>query len=135
MGKKKPYAYCTICEKEISKPKRKSMDSMYYTVWILIIIASIGFAIIPLLIYQFIMKKKIFCPNCDSKLVFYSTPEESPAPKTQIEQILKTIENESKENEEGEQGEELMFCPFCQKEITKHAEFCPNCGVNLTEEK
>ena len=133
MGKKKPYAYCTTCEKEISKPKRKSMDSMYYTVWILIIIASIGFAIIPLLIYQFIIKKKIFCPYCDSILVFYSTPEESPEPKKQIERILKTIETEKKEKEEGETDEDYMFCPFCQKEITKQAEFCPNCGINLKE--
>ena len=131
MGKKKPYAYCTTCEKEISKPQRKSMDNMYYTVWILIIIASIGFAIIPLLIYQFIIKKKIFCPNCDSILVFYSTPEESPEPKTQIERILKTIETEKKEKEEGETDEDYMFCPFCQKEITKQAEFCPNCGSKV----
>jgi hypothetical protein len=133
MGKKKPYSYCTTCEKEIPKPSRKSMDSMYYTVWVLVIIASIGFALIPLLIYQFIIKKKIYCPTCDSKLVFYSTPEESPAPKTQIERIIQTIETETKETEEDELDEEYTFCPFCQKEITKQAEFCPNCGVSLTE--
>ncbi|MFX1315091.1 MAG: zinc ribbon domain-containing protein [Promethearchaeota archaeon] len=130
---KKPYAYCSQCEKEISKPKRKSMDKMYYTVWILGIIASLGLAAIGLLIYQFVIKKKIYCPHCESKLTFYRSREESPDSKVQIERILKTIEVEKKEKENREREEDYIFCPYCQKEITKKAEFCPNCGSNLNE--
>lgn len=140
MGKKKHYAYCPECEREILNPKRKAMDKMYYTVWVLIIIASIGFAVIPLLIYQFIVKKKIFCPYCNSELILYNFPEESPEPKTQIERILKTIEMEKKEKEDHEPqeqhepDEEYTFCPFCQKELTKQTKICPNCGTHLNGE-
>lgn len=137
MGKKKHYAYCPECEREILNPKRKSMDKMYYTIWVLIILASMGFAVIPLLIYRFIVNKNFFCPNCDSKLIFYNSPEESPEPKTQIERILKTIEMEKKEKEEHEPekpDEEYIFCPFCQKELTKQTKVCPNCGTRLNGE-
>jgi uncharacterized paraquat-inducible protein A len=133
MEKKKKFAYCNHCEKEIANPKRKPLDSMYYTLALLLIISSLGFAIIPLLIYYFYIRKKIYCPYCESVLEFYSSPDESPDPRSEISRVLKQIEIEKEERELVNTSESQFFCPYCQKEITKNADFCPNCGVNLKE--
>jgi uncharacterized paraquat-inducible protein A len=133
MEKKKKFAYCNHCKKEILKPKRKSLDSMHYTLVLLLIITSLGFAIIPLLIYNFYIRKKIYCPYCDSELKFYSSPDESPDAKKQIVRVLKQIEREKEERVLVDQNDQQFFCPYCQKEISENEDFCPNCGVNLKE--
>jgi hypothetical protein len=127
MDRIKKFAYCDNCEKEIFKPKRKAMESMYYNVWILAIIASLGFAIIPFLIYRYIVLKKKFCPHCQSTLEFYMTREEIPEPKAQIARILQAIEQEKEEKEE------VINCPYCQEEISNQISICPNCGGSLKE--
>ncbi|MEJ2251118.1 MAG: hypothetical protein P8Y97_15875 [Candidatus Lokiarchaeota archaeon] len=65
MSKKKmdKHAFCPKCLKEV-KPKRKKLDNFNYQLWIIIIISSLGFAIIPLLIYYFFIRKKKYCPKC-----------------------------------------------------------------------
>jgi RNA polymerase-binding transcription factor DksA len=130
---KKKFAYCNQCEKEISNPKRKPLDSMHYTIALLLVISSLGFAIIPLLVYYFYIRKKIYCPNCESILEFYSSPDKSPDPKKQINRVLKQIEVEKQERELVNKIEPQFFCPYCQKEISENADSCPNCGVNLKE--
>jgi len=128
--KKFTYAYCDRCEKEV-RPKRKSMDGMDINVWILIFIFSLGFGVIPFLIYRYIYLKKNLCPICYSQVDFYNSPEEIPEPKSQIIRILKSIEDEKKLGESKEV--DLIFCPFCQKVIAKHLDICSNCGSSFEE--
>ncbi|UCC20739.1 MAG: zinc ribbon domain-containing protein [Promethearchaeota archaeon] len=124
MGKN--YLYCTNCNKEIFKAKRKSIDSMYFNVWILTIISSLGFALVPFIIYRYFILKKNICPNCQNRLEFYGSREDFPDPKAQITRIVQTIEQEKKE-------EEGINCPFCKETINNQEEICPNCGASLKE--
>ncbi|MFW9873814.1 MAG: hypothetical protein ACFFG0_11970 [Candidatus Thorarchaeota archaeon] len=125
MGKN--FAYCTSCNKEIFNPKRKSMDSMYYNVWILTIISSLGFALVPFLIYRYIILRKNLCPICQNKLQFYNSREDFPEPKAEITRILQTIEQEKREREES------INCPYCKETISYQEEICPNCGSSIKE--
>ncbi|MFX0139185.1 MAG: hypothetical protein ACFFDN_36420 [Candidatus Hodarchaeota archaeon] len=128
MGKNKNFAYCNNCEKEIFRPKRKSIDSMYYNVWILAIVSSLGFALVPFLIYRYVILKKDICPYCQNQLNFYRTHEEIPEPKAQIARILQTIEQQRRDEEA-----EKFYCPYCQQEMNKQEEVCSNCGASLKE--
>ncbi len=128
MGIYKRFAYCNNCEKEILRPRRRSMESMYYNVWILTIISSLGFALVPFLIYRFVILKKNICPTCKNRVDFYRSREEFPEPKAQITRILQTIEQEKAEKEE------IINCPYCQEEISNQEIKCPNCGTFLKEE-
>jgi len=128
MGKNKKFAYCNNCDKEIFKPIRKSMDSMYYNVWILAIFSSLGFAIPPFLIYRYIILKKDICPYCRNQLNFYSSREEIPEPRAEIARIIQSIEQEKRDIEE-----EKVYCPYCQQEMNKIEDICPNCGASLKE--
>ncbi len=122
----KKFAYCNICEKEILKPRRKSIENMYINIWILAIISSLGFALIPFLIYRYIISKKVICPNCKNQLDLYNSHEKIPDPKVQINRILQAIEDEKKE-------ENKVYCPYCKQEILEEVEICPSCGANLIE--
>ena len=128
MGKNKNFAYCNNCEKEIFRPKRKSIDSMYYNVWILAIVSSLGFALVPFLIYRYVILKKEICPYCQKQLDFYSSREEIPEPRALIARIIQTIEQEKRDIEE-----EKVYCPYCQQEMNKQEDICPNCGASLKE--
>jgi len=127
MGKNRRFAYCTNCEKEIYTPKRKSFDSMYYNIWILVIIASLGFGIIAFLVYHYGITKKNLCPNCQNQLEFYSSREEIPEPKAEIARILQTIEQEKQLRNNS------AICPYCQEEISSKDLVCPKCGASLKE--
>jgi hypothetical protein len=99
---------------------------MYYNVWILTIISSLGIALIPFLIYRYFYIKKNICPTCKNKVNFYKTREEFPDPKAEITRILQTIEEERIE-------EENLNCPYCQEEISAQEIKCPSCGASLKE--
>ncbi|MFX1389205.1 MAG: LITAF-like zinc ribbon domain-containing protein [Promethearchaeota archaeon] len=129
MGNKKKFAYCNNCEKEILTPKRRSIDSMYYNVWILTIISSLGFAFIPFLVYRYVVLRKNLCSTCYNKLKFYRSRDEIPEPKAEIRRILQTIEQEKQEKDE------TKICSFCQEAVSYKEEICPNCGSILKEEK
>ena len=124
------YAYCDNCEKEVN-PKRKPIEGMYVNVWILIIISSLGFGIIPFLIYRYFILKKNLCSICNSQVEFFASLDELPEPKSQIIRILKTIEEE-KESKEAKETDS-KFCPYCQKGINIHLDICPYCGSSLKE--
>ena len=128
MEKSQTFAYCDHCEREIENPKRKTIEGMYLNIWILCIFASLGFALIPFLIYRYIISKKTVCPFCQNQLEFYNSREEIPEPKAQIARILQTIDQEKKEKDANK-----MYCQYCQQEINTQDEICPNCGVNLKE--
>ncbi|MFX1567973.1 MAG: zinc ribbon domain-containing protein [Promethearchaeota archaeon] len=126
MHTNKKFAYCSNCEKEIFKPKRKSIENMYINIWILAIISSLGFAIIPFLIYRFLILKRNICPNCKNELNIYNSHEEIPDPKAQINRIVQSIENEKRDKEK-------TYCPYCKQEVLEKAEICPSCGADLME--
>ncbi|MFX1378065.1 MAG: hypothetical protein ACFFA4_03140 [Promethearchaeota archaeon] len=124
---KKKFFYCENCEKEILKPKRKPIDSMYYNVWILTIISSLGFALIPFLIYHYLILKRNLCPICQHRLEFYNSREEFPEPRAQIARILQSIEDEKAR-------EELrIICPYCREDVNTQESICPNCGSTIKE--
>ncbi|MFW9952173.1 MAG: hypothetical protein ACFFKA_18790 [Candidatus Thorarchaeota archaeon] len=124
---RKNFAYCNHCEKEILKPKRRAMDSMYYNIWILTIISSLGIALIPFLIYRYVILKRKICPTCHHKLEFYKSKEDFPEPKAQIARILQTIEQEKTEKEKS------IICPYCREEIKNYETTCPSCGSTIKE--
>jgi len=126
MEKSQIFVYCDNCEREIENPKRKAIEGMYLNIWILCIFASLGFALIPFLIYRYIISKKTVCPFCQNQLDFYNSREEIPEPKALIARILQTIEQEKKDVNK-------LYCQYCQQEISIQDEICPNCGVNLKE--
>ena len=125
MGKN--FAYCDNCEKEILKPKRRTMDNMYYNVWILTIISSLGIALVPFLIYRYVILKRKLCPTCQNRLDYYNSQEEFPEPRAQIARILQTIDQEKTEKEE------RIICPYCQEEILNQGTVCPICGTTIKE--
>ncbi len=121
------FAYCKTCEKEVLKPIRRAMNSMYYNVWIVTIISSFGFALIPFLIYRYFILKKKNCPTCKNKIDFYNSKEEIPEPRAQIARILQAIEQEKSEKDE------MITCPYCQEEISNREIVCPICGTTIKE--
>lgn len=127
MGKNRRFAYCNNCEKEINKPKRKSFDSMYYNIWILVIISSLGFGIIAFLIYHYVIIRKNLCPYCQNQLDFYKSREDIPEPKAEINRILQTIEQEK------QLRNNIANCPFCQEIISSRDSICPKCGASLKQ--
>ena len=124
---RKKFAFCPTCEKEVLKPRRRAMNDMYFNVWILTIISSIGFALIPFLIYRFFILKKRICPTCKSRIEFYNSKEDFPDPKTQINRILRTIEQEQSEKDN------KINCPYCQEKINSQEPICPICGTTIQE--
>jgi uncharacterized protein with PIN domain len=125
MGNK--FAFCSNCNKEIFKAKRRAMNDMYFNVWILTIISSLGVALIPFLIYRYLFLKKKICPTCKNRIEFYKSKEEFPDPKTQITRILQTIEQEKSEKDD------TITCPYCQEEISIQETICPICGTTIKE--
>ena len=126
MHKIKKFAYCNNCEKEILNPKRKAIDSMYINIWILTIICSLGFALIPFLIYRYALLKRNVCPYCQNQLNLYNSHEEIPDPKAQITRILQSIEDEKREKDK-------LYCPYCKQEIMKEVKICTSCGADLKQ--
>jgi hypothetical protein len=125
MGKR--LGYCKVCEKEVLKPRRRAMNDMYFNVWILTIISSLGFALIPFLIYRYLILKKKNCPSCKNKISFYNSKEDFPDPKAQINRIIQTIHQEQSEKDN------KISCPYCQEEISNQEYICPICGTTIKE--
>ncbi|MFX0021727.1 MAG: hypothetical protein ACFE9S_05335 [Candidatus Hermodarchaeota archaeon] len=124
---RKKFSFCPVCEREVLKPRRRAMNDMYFNVWILTIISSLGFALIPFLIYRYFLLKKKVCPTCKNKVDFYNSKEDFPDPKTQITRILQTIEQEQSEKDN------KISCPYCQEEISNQEAICPICGTIIQE--
>jgi preprotein translocase subunit SecF len=101
---KSQYRYCNTCKKGIENPIKKPIDSMEKSIWIIIILSTLGLGIIPFLIYQYGMKERNYCPECQSKLQISDKPFEEPKkaekakPKTPKEKVLAKVE----EKEEAE---------------------------------
>ena len=118
------YPYCKTCRKPV-KPKRKIESDLYYHIWIMAIIASLGFLLPIFLIYHYHYKKKMYCGYCFNKIKFYDNPNKFPGSKAQLERIIEEIESEKTD---------IILCEFCHEEIDKKSLTCPYCGARLQKE-
>ncbi|MBD3254597.1 MAG: hypothetical protein GF383_05865 [Candidatus Lokiarchaeota archaeon] len=138
------YAYCEYCEKEINYPVKKSMDSLEKTIWIIIALATLGIGLIAFLIYNKYVRKKRYCPTCESKLIFSENAFEKPKEieyLTKKEQIIakasgkKTSPKPQKIVKETppkeEQEKETIICPYCGAFIDDKSERCRYCHAKL----
>jgi endogenous inhibitor of DNA gyrase (YacG/DUF329 family) len=144
---KEKVAYCPNCRKPIEKPKREKYEGFHLHIIILIIISTLGFALIPFLIYHFFIRPKKFCPDCGKRVDFYDSPEDFPPPKIPPHNLLERVERERKEKEEREKlfqentkrpspirETEYIKCPNCSRRIEKESLICEYCGVDLSKE-
>ncbi|MFX1495573.1 MAG: hypothetical protein ACFFBZ_14915, partial [Promethearchaeota archaeon] len=67
------YAYCNVCKKEIDDPVRKPLETSKKTVWIIVIVATLGIAALIYAIY-YANRPKNYCPTCFSELKFSKKP-------------------------------------------------------------
>lgn len=137
MGRIK-YAYCRVCKKEVSNPVKKSMDSMQKNVWIVIMIATLGIAVVAYLFYNAFIRKKNYCPNCETKLVYSKEPFEKPKEisekkkkkLTTKEQVLEKVEVKKVKEKKAKLEkleEDTIICPYCGERIEKDVDKCPYC--------
>ncbi len=140
MGKKTLKAfYCESCQQKIMNPKRKPMESIYKQIWFIIILATLGFAVIALVVYVYLIKKKKYCPNCGAVLKISeklpgTTPKELEVkPLAEQLRVERILEQKSKaEKESGELSKpNMMYCPFCGSEILKTSRKCPYCSTEI----
>jgi len=134
-------AYCKYCKKEIETPVKKPLKTTEKIIWVIIILGTLGIGLIPFLIYHFGMKKKQFCPNCNSKLRIIHVEEKQLeqeeqkvlTPKEKVMEKAKSKSQNQREKKEGEKkGEEdKAFCPFCGNEIGKDISTCPYCQTAI----
>ncbi|MFX0073904.1 MAG: hypothetical protein ACFE96_00570 [Candidatus Hermodarchaeota archaeon] len=137
------YAYCKVCDKEVTKPIRMPMETFQKVIWVILSIASIGIgAIIFAIIYA--KKKKVHCPTCRTKVQFSSEPhvkaKEEEEPLTARERVLKKagkvkekkerVEKETPTREE-EEDKDQTFCPYCGEDIEAGIGRCPYCHSSL----
>lgn len=137
------YAYCSVCKKEIGNPVRKPLETSKKTVWIIVIVATVGIAALIYAIY-YANRQKTYCPTCFSQLKFSKEPfvkeeekEEEAIPLTAKEKVLKKAgkeikrrkkEKEVRLEEEGEEfTEDKSFCPYCGEDVKPDAKKCPYC--------
>lgn len=137
------YAYCKVCEKEVSKPVRMPMETFQKVEWVILSIATVGIgAIIFAIIYA--NRKKVHCPTCRTKVVFSSEPYVKPKeeePLTAREKVLKKagkakekkekVERETPLEEREEEEKDQTFCPYCGEDIKPGISRCPYCHSSL----
>jgi hypothetical protein len=139
------YAYCKVCDKEVTKPIRMPMETFQKVVWVIISIATVGIgAIIFAIIYA--NKKKEHCPTCRSKVEFstepHVKPKEEEEPLTAKEKVLKKAGKVKEKKDkvgkkvpskisEGGEEKEQIFCPYCGEEIEPGISRCPYCHSSL----
>lgn len=119
------------------------MEGIENTIWTIVIIATLGVASIALLIYQYGIKKKIYCPTCESKLTILTKSVEETKKeireveqKTKKEEVLEKMEMIKEQEEEIETTEAKKikrFCEYCRTDLSEFDENllfeCPGCGA------
>ena len=138
MPKKITYAYCKTCKNEIEDPSRSPLTMTQKIVWVIIIVATIGFGAI---VYAFYLsgRPKKFCPECDRKLEYSDKPFEKLKKRSDMtprERVLDKagIEEETEKKKKEEKEEKKVFCSFCGEELIgeeKDFPACPYCKSAL----
>lgn len=140
MSTKIKYLYCNVCKNEVENASKKPLTRTQMTIWIIIIIATIGLAAIVLAIY-YSTRPKDYCPECHTKLVKSDKPFEKPKKKpeemTSKEKVLDKagIEEEKskkkapkkKPSQEKSEEDAEIICPYCGEELKKNYPTCPFC--------
>ncbi|MFW9894349.1 MAG: hypothetical protein ACFFD7_00930 [Candidatus Thorarchaeota archaeon] len=140
MSTKIKYSYCNVCKHEVENPSKKPLTRMQITIWVIIIVATLGLAAIVLAIY-YSTRPKDYCPECHTKLVKSDKPFETPKKKaeemTPKERILDKAEVEAVKpkkkklsdevSEEELEEEEEITCPYCGEVLKKKYPTCPFC--------
>ncbi|MGV9202561.1 MAG: LITAF-like zinc ribbon domain-containing protein [Promethearchaeia archaeon] len=127
MGDKpEKYAFCPFCKREVV-PIKKPMDPLAKTIWAIIIIASLGIFVIPLIIYVKFIKKRKYCPKCETEVKFSDTPFDTPQLRNKQTTTEKKEEKKEEKEKEKKEEEEKIYCPFCGNELDKDVVTCPYC--------
>jgi cell division protein FtsL len=141
MSTKIKYKYCNVCKHEVEHPSRKPLTRMQKTIWIIVIVATIGIAAIVYAIYLSTRPKE-YCPDCHTKLVKSDQPFEKPKKKpeemTPKERVLDKAGIEEKEEKPEKQPdkekptkekpeENKIFCPYCGEELEEKVPLCTFC--------
>ena len=139
MSTKIKYRYCNVCKNEVDNPSKKPLTRVQITIWIIIIVATIGLAAIVLAIY-YSTRPKDYCPECNTKLVKSDKPFEKPKKKpeemTPKEKVLDKAGIEAEKSKKrapdkkSEEDEEII-CPYCGEELKKNYPTCPFCQSAL----
>ena len=140
MSTKIKYSYCNVCKHEVESPSKNPLTRMQITIWVIIIVATIGLAAIVLAIY-YTGRPKDYCPECHTKLIKSDKPFEKPKKKpeemTPKEKVLDKagIEEEKpkkrapkkKPSDKKSEEEKGTLCPYCGEELKKKYPTCPFC--------
>jgi hypothetical protein len=140
MSTKIKYSYCNVCKNEVEIPSKKPLTRMQITIWVIVMVATIGLAAIVFAIY-YSSRPKEYCPECHTKLVKSDKPFEKPKKKpedmTAKEKILDKAEVEGekskkrapkkKPKEDESDEDEVILCPYCGEELKKKYPTCPFC--------
>jgi len=137
MSSKIKYNYCNVCKQEVEKPSKRPLTREQKTIWVIIIVATIGIAAIVFAIYLSTRPKE-YCPDCYTKLLKSDKPFEKPKKKpedmTPKERVLDKagLEEEEKPVEKptakkGKKEEDKIFCPFCGEELEEKIPTCSFC--------
>ena len=135
MSTKIKYSFCNVCKHEVEDPSKKPLTRTQITIWVIVIVATLGLAAIALAIY-YSTRPKDYCPECHTKLVKSDKPFEKakkkPEDMTPREKILDKAgieEEKSKKKPSGKklEEEEENICPFCGEELKKKYPTCPFC--------
>jgi hypothetical protein len=138
------YAYCKVCDKEVTKPIRMPMETFQKVIWVILSIATLGGALIVFAII-YTKRKKVHCPTCRTKVEFSSEPhvkaKEDEEPLTPREKVLKKagkakekkerVKKETTSEAEGEEDKDQTFCPYCGEDIEAGIGRCPYCHSSL----
>lgn len=136
MSRKIKYNYCNVCKKEVETPSKKPLTRQQKTIWVIIIVATIGIAAIVFAIYLSTRPKE-FCPDCYTKLIKSDKPFEKPKKKPEdMSPKEKVLDKAGLEIEESEKPppkkkekseEDKIFCPFCGEELEEKIPTCSFC--------
>ena len=140
MSTKIKYTYCNVCKHEVENPSKRPLTRMQITIWVILMVATIGIAAIVLAIY-YSTKTKDYCPECHTKLMKsdkpFDKPKKKPEEMTPKEKVLDKagIEEEKpkkrapkkKSSDKKSEPEELILCPYCGEELKKKYPTCPFC--------
>ncbi|MHA2008773.1 MAG: hypothetical protein ACXABO_20340 [Promethearchaeota archaeon] len=140
MSTKIKYNYCKVCKQEVENPSKIPLNRSQITIWVIIIVATIGIGAIILAIY-YATRPKVYCPTCHSKLVKSDKPFEKakkkPEDMTPKEKVLDKagVEEEKakkrapkkKPTKKKEEEEDVIYCPYCGEELEEKYPTCPFC--------